>query len=137
MLQGPLAGERSIELTAQLELPESTPVFCDRERLLQVFSNLIGNAVKFCNPGDRVAVRATLKDGEVWFSVADTGPGIPPEQAPHIFDRFWSGAHKRGGTGLGLFIAKGIVEAHEGRIWLESRVGAGTTFTFTLPSVQG
>lgn len=137
LLQGPLAGERSIELTAQLELPESTPVFCDRERLLQVFSNLIGNAVKFCNPGDRVAVRATLKDGEVWFSVADTGPGIPPEQAPHIFDRFWSGAHKRGGTGLGLFIAKGIVEAHEGRIWLESRVGAGTTFTFTLPSVQG
>lgn len=133
LLHEPLAAERAIRLAERLELPEGTQVFCDRGRLLQVFSNLIGNAVKFCNPGDCVEVRAALEGGAVRFSVDDTGPGIPPDQAPHIFEPYWSGVRKHGGTGLGLFIARGIIEAHGGKIGLQSRVGGGTTFTFTVP----
>jgi two-component system, chemotaxis family, sensor kinase Cph1 len=81
-----------------------------------------------------VAVTAEAFGPEVRFGVVDTGPGIPPEQLPHIFGRFWQARPSdRRGIGLGLAIAKGIVEAHNGRIWVESRVGSGSTFYFTLP----
>jgi signal transduction histidine kinase len=81
-------------------------------------------------------VRVARGDGHVLLSVADTGAGIPDEHVPYLFERYWKGKRDgRGGTGLGLYIAKGIVEAHGGRIWLESKVGVGTTFFLTLPLV--
>jgi two-component system, chemotaxis family, sensor kinase Cph1 len=104
----------------------------------QVLSNLVGNAIKFTPPGGSITVRAELAaDGEVCLAVADTGPGIPNEQLPHIFGRFWQGKRTdRRGVGLGLAIAKAIVEAHRGRIWVESQVGSGTSFYFTVPTVS-
>ena len=110
-------------------------VYADKERLLQVLTNLVGNAIKFAPTNGRVEVAATQVDAGVCFRVTDNGPGIAPEHLPHVFDRFWKheAAGKRG-TGLGLFIAKGIVEAHGGRIWVESEPGHGATFRFTLPS---
>ena len=97
--------------------------------------NLVGNAVKFTPPGGRITVSARGRDGDVCFAVADTGPGIPTADRACVFDRFWRGKHGEGkkGAGLGLAIAKGIVEAHRGRIWVESGDAGGTTFYFTLP----
>jgi signal transduction histidine kinase len=121
----------SLDLELDADLPE---VWADRDRLLQVFENLIGNALKFTSPGGRIAVGAKPRGGEVLFWVRDTGPGIAPENVQHLFDRFWQ-ARKgtKRGAGLGLPIVKGIVEAHGGRIWVESTVGEGSTFFFTIP----
>jgi signal transduction histidine kinase len=112
------------------------PVFADLHRVMQVFSNLIGNAMKFTPPGGIISVRAepTL-DSEVLFTVADTGPGIPAEHLQSIFNPYWQGKRtERMGAGLGLAITRGIVESHGGRIWVESEVGKGTQFYFTLPA---
>ncbi len=128
----PLAVERALKLDASM-VEDLAPIAADAGRVLQVFSNLIGNAIKFTPPGGRIAIRAETAGGQTRFSVSDTGPGIPPAQLPHIFGRFWQAdATDRRGIGLGLAIAKGIVEAHGGRIWVESEVGRGTTFYFTL-----
>lgn len=108
-------------------------VRCDPARVTQIVGNLVGNALKFCDEGRRVAVRLT-REGEVArVAVADDGPGIDPEDRPHLFEPYWTGAHGKRGTGLGLAIVKGIVESHGGRIEVESEIGVGTTFTFTLP----
>ena len=128
----PLAAEKSLQLdyTVADGLP---PLTADAGRVLQVLSNLAGNAIKFTPKGGRILIRAESAPGGVRFSVADTGPGIPPEQLSKLFGRFWQGnPADRRGIGLGLTIAKGIVDAHGGRIWVESRVGEGTTFYFTL-----
>jgi hypothetical protein len=127
------AADRGVSLRVQAAdgLP---PVLADRDRVLQVLSNLLGNAVKFTPRGGDVLVRASAGGGGVEVSVADTGVGIPPEQLPHVFDRFWQGDARRKGAGLGLAIARGIVEAHGGRIRAESDPGRGSTFTFTLPA---
>jgi PAS domain S-box-containing protein len=129
----PLVSKKKIRLES--EVPASLPaIHVDRDRILQVFSNLIGNAIKFTPEGGAITIRAEPLEAEVCFSVADTGSGIPPEQLPHVFNRYWQA--KRGdhrGAGLGLTIAKGIVEAHGGRIWVESTVEEGTTFFFTVP----
>ena len=100
-----------------------------------MLSNLLGNAAKFTPEGGRIALRMRPATDEVLFEVADTGPGIAAEDLPHIFGRFWqAGRSRRGaGVGLGLPIAKGIVEAHGGRIRVESAPGEGTRFFFTLP----
>ena len=130
----PLAAGSAIRLDTSIDesLP---PVLADAARIQQVLSNLVGNAVKFTPRSGRITVCAERIDGEVRFGVIDTGPGIPPEQVPHIFGRFWQAkTSDRRGIGLGLAIAKGIVEAHNGRIWVESHVGLGSTFYFTLPS---
>jgi PAS domain S-box-containing protein len=122
-------------LELRLELPHALPdVFADRDRLLQIFENLIGNALKFTPAGGRITVGAAPRDADVVFWVADTGRGVSAEQLPHLFDRFWQarGADRRG-AGLGLPIVKGLVEAHGGRIWAESTPGQGSTFFFTLP----
>ena len=117
--------------------PGLPDVWADRDRVLQVFENLIGNAVKFTKPGGRITAGAASRDREVLFWVADTGAGIDCEEMPHVFDRFWQAQKaRRGGAGLGLQIVKGIVEAHGGRIWVESEVGVGTTFYFTLPTAE-
>ena len=130
----PLASGGSIVMEANVadNLPS---VLADSARIQQVLSNLVGNAVKFTPRQGRITVAADRLEEEVRFAVIDTGPGIPPEQVPHIFGRFWqarSSDHR--GIGLGLAIAKGIVEAHRGRIWVESQVGVGSTFYFTLPT---
>ena len=118
--------------------PDVQTAWGDRRRLLQVFENLIGNAAKFTQPGGRILVRVALKDEGVMFSVTDTGVGIAPDAVPHLFDRFWQATTRarRLGAGLGLPITKGIVEAHGGQIWVESEVGRGTTFFFTIPALQ-
>lgn len=121
---------QSLECEVPEELP---PLFVDHQRALQVLNNLIGNAIKFTPEGGRITVRAEPVAAEVLFSVTDTGPGIPPEELPLLFERFWQAKKVKGGAGLGLAIAKGIVEAHGGRIWVESKLGVGSTFYFTLP----
>jgi PAS domain S-box-containing protein len=114
-------------------------VWGDRDRLHQVFDNLIGNALKFTSEGGRVTISAAARGQEIVFSVADTGAGMAPEVVSHIFDRFWQAATyaRRLGAGLGLPITRGIVEAHGGRIWVESAVGRGCTFFFTIPVASG
>ena len=123
-------------ITIALAIPDSLPMAdADHRRVLQVLSNLLGNAVKFTPVGGRVEVRAELLGSEVLFLVTDTGPGISGEHLPHLFDRFWQAREfRRSGAGLGLAIAKGIVEAHGGRIGVESAPGEGSTFFFTLPT---
>lgn len=128
-----LAAEQGIEIERESRVG-GLQVLGDRQRIMQVFSNLIGNAIKFCPPGERITVSARREDGQLHFSVSDTGPGISEQELPHIFEPYWSAdRHASQGTGLGLFIAKGIIEAHGGRIWAESTVGVGSTFHFTLP----
>lgn len=132
----PLAAANSLQLIGELGsgLPR---VLADAPRILQVMSNLVGNAVKFTPPGGSITLRAKSADREVRFTVADTGPGIAAEQLPHLFGRYWQGDRKdRRGIGLGLAIAKGIVEAHGGRIWAESTLGEGSDFHFTLQSAS-
>ncbi|HEU0079348.1 MAG TPA: GAF domain-containing sensor histidine kinase, partial [Longimicrobiaceae bacterium] len=127
------AGWRGIALTAEVR-DDETRVDVDRHRLRQVFDNLIGNALKYTPAGGAITLGVETREGEVCFSVTDTGPGIAPEDLPHLFDRFYQARHTRkGGAGLGLSIVKGIVEAHGGRVAVESSLGRGTTFRFTLP----
>jgi signal transduction histidine kinase len=113
-------------------------VFADRHRVMQVLSNLIGNSLKFTPPGGTISVLAVETAGEVLFTVSDTGPGIPPENLQDIFSPYWQAKRtERMGAGLGLPIARGIIEAHGGRIWAESEPGAGSRFHFTLPVDRG
>ena len=130
----PLAAERGV--TLECSATESAlRLRVDRARIQQVLGNLLGNAIKFTKSGGRVALDASIEDGSATFRVRDTGPGIPPERLPLVFDQFWQGDSKdRRGIGLGLAIAKAIVEAHGGTIGVESQVGEGTTFSFTLPA---
>ena len=126
------AGSVELRLAMQPQLPE---IWADRDRCMQVFENLIGNAIKFTPPGGRITVSAVASDSDVHFSVADTGAGIAPEELPSVFNRFWRAKNtRRDGAGLGLQICKGIVEANGGRIWVESDPGRGTTFHFTVPT---
>ncbi|HEU4888141.1 MAG TPA: ATP-binding protein [Thermoanaerobaculia bacterium] len=121
----------TMEYHADEQLP---PVHADRHRVMQVLSNLIGNSLKFTPPDGRITVSATLRGDEVLFGIADTGPGIPREHLSDIFSPYWQAKRtERLGAGLGLPIAKGIVEAHGGRIWVESEQGNGAQFYFTLP----
>jgi signal transduction histidine kinase/DNA-binding NarL/FixJ family response regulator len=130
----PLAEARGIELRTRgtEHLPRLS---VDGSRIIQVISNLVGNALKFTPEGGSVTLGCDREAGELHVSVTDTGAGISPEQLPHVFGRFWQGdnADTRG-LGLGLTIARGIVEAHGGRIWVESKLGEGSTFHFTLPA---
>jgi signal transduction histidine kinase len=110
-------------------------VDCDRQRILQVFGNLVGNAFKFSTPGTAILLAAVRSGDRIELSVKDRGVGIPAELLGRIFDRFWKGnQHARNGTGLGLAIARGIVEQHGGKLWVESTLGEGTKFTFSLPA---
>jgi signal transduction histidine kinase len=129
----PLAAQKSLRLSP--ERPnEPLMVLCDRERILEVLSNLIGNAIKFGPERSTVAITARACGNDAWFSVTDTGPGIPPEQLSYIFDRFWHRAQSPwGGFGLGLAITKKLIEAHGKKVWVQSRAGAGSTFFFSLP----
>jgi signal transduction histidine kinase len=109
-------------------------ITCDRDRISQVISNLLGNAIKFTPSGGSIALCAVKKAGCIRLSVSDTGPGISEEMRTTIFRRFWQlGKQDRQGLGLGLYISKMIVEAHQGHLWVESTVGAGSVFQVELP----
>jgi signal transduction histidine kinase len=109
----------------------------DADRITQALTNIVGNALKFAQPGTCVRLSAVASDSEVVFSVADQGRGIPAEKIALIFEPFEqvdsSDSREKGGTGIGLAICQGIVERHGGRIWAESELGSGTTVHFTLP----
>lgn len=125
-----LASDRGLKLQAHIDC--STQICGDRDRLTQVVTNLIGNAIKFTPSGGTISVACVETDRQHRVTVADTGPGIPEDALPHVFDRYYrSGAKK--GVGLGLAIAKGIVEAHGGAIGVDSEAGKGARFWFTLP----
>ncbi len=132
-----LASEKG--MTISEDIPEILPeVEADGERVSQVISNLLGNAIKFSEAGADVTVKCAVKDGELLVQVTDHGIGIPEEAIPHLFERFYRAEDEmaRGGTGLGLYISKQIIEAHDGRIWAESTPGEGSTFSFILPLKQ-
>ena len=129
----PLAAQRHQRLEADTEVPDLL-VSCDAHRLSQVFSNLLGNALKFTGEGGSITIRAERHDGVARFAVIDSGAGIPAAQLPHVFDRYWQARTSgRAGVGLGLAIAKGIVEAHGGEIRVDASSAAGTMFVFTIP----
>jgi PAS domain S-box-containing protein len=132
----PLATARRLALETDLAL-EHASLLCDSDRILQVFSNLVGNAIKFTREGGTITISGRRFAQEVVFSVIDTGEGIPEDQLPNIFDPYWQAKADRKGIGLGLSVAKIIVEAHGGRIWASSRVGQGSTFSFALPALEG
>lgn len=130
-----MAASASVQLRHALEadLPD---IQADHDRLLQVFENLIGNALKFTPAQGIITVAATARPEDVLFSVSDTGKGIAADHLPHVFDRFWQENRTgRQGAGLGLPICKGIIEAHHGHIWVESTVGQGSCFYFSVPRV--
>jgi PAS domain S-box-containing protein len=132
------AGSLELRLDVQEDLPD---IWADSDRLLQVLENLIGNAVKFTGPRGIITLGAAspvARAHEVLFWVKDTGSGIAPEDVRHVFERFWQAkdASTRHGAGLGLPIVKGIVEAHGGRIWVETARGQGTSVFFTIPTAE-
>ncbi len=132
-LFAPLVEEKGIAFRVAVSA-ERLDVRCDPSRAVQILSNLIGNSIKFTPGGGSITLSAQRAATHVLVSVTDTGPGIPPVIRPHIFERFWSAdGSARKGRGLGLYIAKGLVEAQGGAIWVDSPAGGGTTFSFTLP----
>ena len=126
--------EKRLQLTAEIQ-PDLPQASCDRDRILQVLSNLVGNATKVAEDGGHITLRAEARENEILFTVADDGPGVAQEDLTHLFERYWrSEGTQYKGTGLGLAIAGGIVAAHGGRIWAESELGKGATFRFTVPT---
>jgi signal transduction histidine kinase len=129
----PLAEKEGISLTLAVP-PELPTISADPNRLHQVLGNLVGNAIKFTPKHGSILLRGEEVEGEVRIEVSDTGPGISADQLPHVFGQFWQASRTdRRGIGLGLAIAKGIVESHDGRIWVESVLGEGSSFFFTVP----
>jgi signal transduction histidine kinase len=128
----PLAAAKGVSLSAEAELPPCVGRF-DSGRVLEVLANLVSNALKFTSSGGRVSIHVAREANELHFAVKDTGIGIPEEALQGVFEKFKQVAKDRRGLGLGLYISKGIVEAHGGRMWGESRLGAGSTFHFAIP----
>jgi signal transduction histidine kinase len=129
----PLAEAKQQTMDCQIEsnLPE---VAADGPRVGQVLSNLLSNAIKFGRQGGKIVVSARKQEQTVVVCVSDDGTGIPRENLAKVFDRYWQASEtSRAGMGLGLAIAKGIIEAHGGKIWVDSELGKGSSFSFTLP----
>jgi two-component system phosphate regulon sensor histidine kinase PhoR len=133
------AEKKGVRLSAEVA-PSLPVVEADARALEHVLSNLVDNAVKYCPSGARIVVNATPDEDRVKLVVADTGPGIAAEHLPRVFERFYrvdaGRSRELGGTGLGLSIVKHMVEAMRGKVSVESRVGAGSTFTVSLPRVE-
>jgi signal transduction histidine kinase len=133
-MMGPQAVAKSVALRSTKPWTPLPSIIVDRSRILQVFTNVLDNALKFTSPGGSITVSCESADGDIRFAVQDTGSGIDAADVNRIFDPFWQvreTAHL--GAGIGLAIAKAIVEQHHGRIWVESQPGMGTTVTFTVP----
>lgn len=129
----PMATEQGTTLVTAFP-PELPAVMCDRDRVLQVFGNLCGNAMHVTPRGGSIRVTAMRDGAFICFRVSDTGPGIPAAQLASVFDRYWQAAPgSSSGAGLGLFIVKGIIEAHGGKVWADSPANEGASFFFTLP----
>lgn len=129
----PLAAERGIRVLRDHEIG-GVALDVDRDRIAQALGNLLGNAIKFCRPGDVITVRGQRAGDSLQLTIADTGPGIPALDLPHLFEAYWSGrSGKHEGAGLGLFITKAIIEAHSGHIAASSPDGGGAAFVVTLP----
>jgi signal transduction histidine kinase len=128
----PLAAAKGISLSAEAELPPCVGRF-DSGRILEVLANLVSNALKFTTSGGRVSIYVQREGNDLRFAVKDTGIGIPEDALQGVFEKFKQVAKDRRGLGLGLYISKGIVEAHGGRMWGESQLGAGSTFHFAIP----
>ncbi|MGK5083448.1 PAS domain-containing sensor histidine kinase [Bdellovibrionota bacterium FG-1] len=139
LVQEVVAQFQSVAQKKGVNLEMKTPtslqdLVCDRDRIIQVLSNLVGNAIKFTETGGSVVIEAREQKEELCLQVRDTGAGIPQEEISHVFERFWQAKHTQYlGSGLGLYIAKNIVVAHGGKIEVTSKVGAGSTFAFTMP----
>lgn len=128
----PFAAAKGVALSV---IAESLPCVArfDAGRILQVLANLVSNAIKFTPPGGQVSIRTTPEQNQLCFDVSDTGIGIPADALQAVFQKFKQVAKDRRGLGLGLYISQGIVEAHGGRMWVESELGAGSTFHFVIP----
>jgi two-component system, OmpR family, sensor histidine kinase VicK len=132
----PMAQQHGVSLETQ---PVDIQIWVDSDYIVQALTNLLSNAIKFSSPGGTVRLTAQRQESqpEALFSVHDQGQGIPTDKLESIFERFQqvdsSDSRKKGGTGLGLAICRKIIEQHEGRIWVESAIGQGSTFSFTLP----
>lgn len=132
----PFASEQHIALKSEVD-SDLSELWCDSERVLQVFSNLIGNAMKFTPRGGVIVLRARNQETSVHFSIEDNGPGIAPGEVPHVFEKYWQAKGTgRKGMGLGLSIVKEIVEAHGGKVWVTSELGRGTAFSFSIPTAK-
>lgn len=135
-LSRPVAEDKGVGM--EVSAGASLMAWADRDRMAQVLHNLLANAVRYTESGGRVAISAGRSDGDVQVEVTDTGVGIPPDELPHVFDRFYrvdrSRSRATGGAGLGLAVVKYLVEAHGGRVWVHSTPGAGSTFGFALPA---
>jgi two-component system phosphate regulon sensor histidine kinase PhoR len=133
------AAEKQLELIVQI--PDGLPnIATDRRRLAEVLQNLLDNAIQYTLPGGQITLSAVHSAREVIFTVSDTGIGIPKADQPRIFERFYrvDAARSRevGGTGLGLAIAKHLVEVHGGRLWVDSEIGQGSQFHFSIPDYE-
>ncbi len=135
-----LADRKNILINVELLEEKARMQAVDSERMEQVFENLLSNAIKFSAEGTTISIRSISEDGggEIHFTVSDSGPGIPEEDLPHIFERFYQGRTQQGrlyvGSGIGLALSKRVIEAHNGKIWAESKIGAGTVMHFTISS---
>jgi PAS domain S-box-containing protein len=127
----PLADDRGLTMTSHVDVPDA--LLLDRERMWQVLANLLSNAIKFTPEDGRVELRASFQDNRLELAVTDTGIGIATDAQPHVFERYFTTSEGRKGTGLGLYIVKGIVEAHGGQLSLVSTLGCGTTLTASIP----
>jgi two-component system phosphate regulon sensor histidine kinase PhoR len=132
----PQAGRKQI--TIQSNLSDIPQVQADQERIQQVLTNIIHNAVKFTSNAGEIKVETVADTNSVTVKISDNGPGISREDLPRIFERFFKADKSRsgGGSGLGLAIAKHIIQAHNGQIWVESQEGKGSTFAFSLPVMK-
>jgi len=129
-----LARDKDINLNEDIP-PQLPEMEVDGERMRQVVINLLSNAIKYSDPGGSVTIKVEKRGEELLFQISDCGVGMSREALHHLFERFYRAEDKlaRGGTGLGLYITRQIIEAHGGQIWAESKLGEGSTFSFTLP----
>lgn len=134
----PLAKNKHIEFSLNFEAEEDLTISADRGEIRRVIANLCGNAINYTNLNGKIDVSVREKNGDVIFSVSDNGNGIPPEDVPQLFKRFSQGTSKKRstGTGLGLYLSRQIIEAHNGKIWLESRLSKGSEFSFLLTNAK-
>ncbi len=133
----PLADTKKIEFNVNYEIPDDLKINADRGEIRRVICNLCGNAINYTNNNGKISVSVKVQDADLIFSVQDNGNGIPQEDIPHLFKRFSQGTSKKRstGTGLGLYLSRQIIEAHNGKIWLESKVNKGSEFSFLLTDV--